>query len=414
MILYFDDNIVKQSVENEVVYYSSYTHNAIRVGKQAAQIIDAIINVGSGCELHVDRLEQQIDGFSSKDMNETIFELLETGLFYDSCVKLRLNNYNKLRAAAREISPKTAYLHLTYKCNLACEYCYNKDKINSCHDICLEDWKQIIDVLHNDGANHIVLTGGEPTLYPEYENVVEYAASKDFSIDTLTNGTLLNRLSSDTLKLVNNFIVSLDSLDDGQTHRLNSAKYSILKQVEEFVARGANLRIRSVLTAKNKNAVRSLQNYLDDKEIPYLEVPFIPSSISELDLVPDFDSKNICEDYDLNRVEECGAGFSIVSFSPDGNIYPCQTLMEDEFLISSIKKTNWLQDIKESPIVHYFHQRLKTDIPGCSNCGYLTLCGGGCPSVVYHVYHDLEHKNEYQCPYLRKEWQHNLASVKFE
>ena len=73
-------------------------------------------------------------------------------------------------------------------CNWDCEYCYNKN-LNKNDDI---DFKaQILPRLLNrkDFVNHIVISGGECTLYPELEETINILVENGFIVGIHTNGS---------------------------------------------------------------------------------------------------------------------------------------------------------------------------------------------------------------------------------
>ena len=73
--------------------------------------------------------------------------------------------------------PSIYYIHLTYKCNLSCTYCYNKDIRKNKKELALEQWKKIIDKIV-PYASSITLTGGEVFLCQNLLNLVQYIKEK--------------------------------------------------------------------------------------------------------------------------------------------------------------------------------------------------------------------------------------------
>ena len=86
-------------------------------------------------------------------------------------------------------------------CNFDCEFCYNKGLLNE-KDIDFE--KEIFPKLMDrfDFINHVIISGGECTISPEFENIVNKLYSSGFKIGIHTNG-----YETDILKRV---IVKLD------------------------------------------------------------------------------------------------------------------------------------------------------------------------------------------------------------
>ena len=84
---------------------------------------------------------------------------------------------------------------LTKSCNLRCSFCYAKKTNYIPNDfIEYEKVQQIIDFCVEAKTKYIVLTGGEPTLYPYIEDVIRYIKSRNHKITATmaTNGVYLS------------------------------------------------------------------------------------------------------------------------------------------------------------------------------------------------------------------------------
>ena len=111
------------------------------------------------------------------------------------------------------------YLYMTACCNLSCRHCWITP-VHRTTNIPAEDYISV-DRLHSAileakplGLNHIKLTGGEPTLHPEFLQTTEMIANEGISSDMESNGTLItSELARHLVKNTSvNFVsVSLDS-----------------------------------------------------------------------------------------------------------------------------------------------------------------------------------------------------------
>ena len=414
MVLFFDNNMEKVVDEDMVVFYSSFLHYALRVDKNAATLIEFLMENGSGNEISIDNILKILPKFEHKEIEDTLEELSSTQLFYKDSMSYRLNNFNLLRDEVKKIDIVQAYVHLTFRCNLNCEYCYNKDKLNSCKDLPLYSMKYIIDTLKENGVKELVFTGGEPTLYKYFKEIVDYAYEKGFFIEVLSNGTTLQSLDDDTIKKVDSFMISLDGIDKEKTHRKNSEKFSVLNQIVNLKERGGKVKVRSVLTKKNGEEIKKLKEYLFEREIDHVEALYIPASKEEFDLIPDLNLiKQSDDEFELCDITDCGAGQTIIAINPEGKIYPCQSLMLDEFYITNIFNENWMNELKNSRISQYFLNRKNSEIEGCENCKVRTICSGGCRSIAYNVYNDIEHKIDYLCDFFMEESKNSIKNIKF-
>lgn len=79
-------------------------------------------------------------------------------------------------------------------CNLNCQYCSVK-KRKKHYRIELDVIKDYIDKLITRGLKATIITGGgEPTLYPQINELVDFLLSRNLSIALITNGTLFDRV----------------------------------------------------------------------------------------------------------------------------------------------------------------------------------------------------------------------------
>lgn len=82
-----------------------------------------------------------------------------------------------------------AWLELTEVCNLRCIHCYEGDahRDNSKVRLSFEQWKDVIQQLREAGCKKIEFIGGEPTVYPYFEELLAFAANLGHSIEIFSN-----------------------------------------------------------------------------------------------------------------------------------------------------------------------------------------------------------------------------------
>ena len=86
-------------------------------------------------------------------------------------------------------------------CNLCCKYCsVSNRKTNNRID--LDVIKRYISDLKTRGLRAVIITGGgEPTIYPRINDLVQWIRyDADLSVSLITNGTLMDRMNEKTLK----------------------------------------------------------------------------------------------------------------------------------------------------------------------------------------------------------------------
>src|ERR1700716_2216269 len=94
------------------------------------------------------------------------------------------------------VAPYAVTFYVTHKCNLACSYCTQKEPDVFSEELSTAETKRLLHRIRRE-TDSIVITGGEPTLRPDIEELVEYGrlTCKFRSLLLITNGTLLDRKS---------------------------------------------------------------------------------------------------------------------------------------------------------------------------------------------------------------------------
>jgi MoaA/NifB/PqqE/SkfB family radical SAM enzyme len=110
------------------------------------------------------------------------------------------------------VAPYAVTFYVTHKCNLACSYCTQKEPDVFSEELPTAVTLQLLKRIRRE-TDSIVITGGEPTLRPDIEDIVMAArfGCKFRSLLLITNGTLLDRKPG-VLLGVTGLVVSLDAL----------------------------------------------------------------------------------------------------------------------------------------------------------------------------------------------------------
>lgn len=406
MKFYFDTNMARIDIPEEkmVIFYSSYLHNLLKVDTIAAAMFDYIISKGVGQEISCEEIAETISELEPSDVQEIFDELGVSGLFFNDLGAYHASYFKSNFQAGLEFGIKQVYCHLTYRCNLNCEYCYNKNKLNSTTEMNLAQWKQTIDVLKESSEPRIYFTGGEPTLYKDFDAVVDYVYEAGLKMELLTNGTMLHRINEETLKKLNAITVSLDNIGDAKTYRKNSEQYNVLDNILMVHNKNIKTTVRSVVSTDTIEETDEVRKYLSKYGINHINSIYIPNSPDEICKVPlEAAPESMDEYYSIQDIGRCSACFKVLAVDPSGNIYPCQSLMSDEFVLGNVKEKDWLNTVKNHSLTKYFLYRTVEQIDVCRDCEVRTVCGGGCPAISYHIYNSLEHRLDYFCDFLKRD-----------
>src|SRR5437660_5686819 len=79
------------------------------------------------------------------------------------------------------------------QCNLACAYCNEFDDFSK--PVPLEEMKKRLDILADMGTSIITISGGEPLMHPELDEVIRHMRRRGMIAGVITKRVYLNRES---------------------------------------------------------------------------------------------------------------------------------------------------------------------------------------------------------------------------
>lgn len=326
-------------------------------------------------------------------------------------------------------------INIAHACNMRCTYClagdgtHGKDQFMS-----KENAERTIDFLFkNSGQSknlYIAIIGGEPLInYPVFKHILEYATKranecgKHVNFTTTVNGTLLTQ---DILHMLDQYqvkiMLSLDShlrtINDTLRPMANgrSSYDMIMENAWKSMLQHPEMRgIRMTVTPRNINFYETAKAYYD-AGFYHVHVEEVSSGEAEFQ----FNSKEReilkgeyakLAQYIVNRIvvgakvschpllsqlleihqrrpkiDHCGTMKYSLGISAALDIYPCDTMMWEEYRIGNITEgiqiDNLFQDVSQSKKEH------------CDPCWARYLCGGGC--VLKHI-QAAKNKQELDC-----------------
>jgi MoaA/NifB/PqqE/SkfB family radical SAM enzyme len=144
------------------------------------------------------------------------------------------NGWRRHILRTKVVAPYAVTFYVTHKCNLACSYCTQKEPDVFSDELDTAGTIQLLRKIRKE-TDSIVITGGEPTLRSDIEEIVRAARfdCKFRSVLLITNGTLLDRKPG-ILSGVTGLVVSLDALAADPTNPLS--KPAALPKVMENLA----------------------------------------------------------------------------------------------------------------------------------------------------------------------------------
>ncbi len=173
-------------------------------------------------------------------------------------------------------------------CNFNCFYC-RPPSINSYSPGDFTDpelFKQSIKLMHHCGIQRVRFTGGEPTLYPQVEELIAYTKSLDLSmpVSLTTNGRLLKRkaqaLADAGLDSVN---ISIDTVDPDKFRAITTVDCfdKVVAGIEEAVRVFPTVKLNCVVVkGVNDHESRAMVDFANELGVDMRFIEFMPTRYS--------------------------------------------------------------------------------------------------------------------------------------
>ncbi len=335
---------------------------------------------------------------------------------------------------------------LTRKCNLRCNFCYaKKTEYMETANLEYENLKRIVDFCNDAKVKFIVFTGGEPTLYPQLTDILQYIKSKEHKMlpTIATNGIELKDLQY-CKTLIDNGIgyidISLKGKDskecceivgrDCYQQQLTAIRnlstlpieftcsivitednvYSLCDTVRNAYSNGAK-QFSFTFIIDNEKSKYSDEAYLK-KHNPFALINAFLSQMDELNAITEEwwieYSFPICvyTEEQLKLLEgKLASPCQIhiengITFDTDMNLIPCNMHFENRMgrLGTDFSSYEEFVEATQNTIYRSTIDRLKQyPSDNCKSCEYLDSCYGGCPVIWKNYSYEvlMHYKNEY-------------------
>ncbi|MBA4393619.1 MAG: selenobiotic family peptide radical SAM maturase [Desulfobacca sp.] len=302
----------------------------------------------------------------------------------------------------------TLQWHVTQACDLHCKHCYDRSQRSP---LTLEQGFTILEDFHRfcrgkKVQGQISFSGGNPLLYPHFNELYRSAAERGFGTAILGNPTSRDHL--ETIRAIQEpsfFQVSLEGLEEHNDWIRGEGHF---KRTIDFLEVLQNLKIYSMvmltLTKDNLSQVIPLADLLQGKADSFffnrlsqvgegakLQVPrreeyiaFLKSYLEAASTNPVMGLKdNLTNIFHYQQGIPvfggctgygCGAAFNFLTLLPDGEVHACRKLPSR---IGNVKE-NSLLEIYDSEAA----RRYRGGTDACGACPIRPVCGG-CLAVAY-------------------------------
>jgi mycofactocin radical SAM maturase len=309
-------------------------------------------------------------------------------------------------------SPICLTWELTYACNLACVHCLSSSGRRDPRELTTAECKAVVDELQKMQVFYVNIGGGEPTVRPDFWEILDYSIDHNVGVKFSTNGIKLDKQRAEQLARTDYVDVQISL--DGATAAVNDhvrgpGSYdTAMRALENLAEAGfAQPKISVVMTRENVDQLDEFKA-IADKFGAQLRITRLRPSGRGADvwdeLHPTAAQQRQLYDWLVARgdgvltgdsffhlsaygealpgLNLCGAGRVVCLIDPVGDVYACPFAIHDEFLAGNVRDPGGFETVwRESEL--FAELRQPQTGGACRSCGHYDACQGGCMAAKF-------------------------------
>jgi mycofactocin biosynthetic radical S-adenosylmethionine protein MftC len=301
---------------------------------------------------------------------------------------------------------------LTYACNLSCVHCLSSSGRRDPAELTTGECRRVIDTLERMQVFYVNIGGGEPTVRPDFWELVDYATAHHVGVKFSTNGVQIT--PSVASRLAASDYVDVQISLDGATAEVNDAvrgagSYATaMRAMENLAAAGfGGFKVSVVMTRQNIPQLDAFKAIADRFGAQLRLTRLRPSGRGAdvwHELHPTAEQQRVLYDWLVAHGEQvltgdsffhlsaygsalpglnlCGAGRVVCLIDPVGDVYACPFAIHENFLAGNVREPGGFESVwRSAPL---FASLRAPDTGGaCRSCGFYDSCRGGCMAAKF-------------------------------
>jgi mycofactocin radical SAM maturase len=300
---------------------------------------------------------------------------------------------------------------LTYACNLECAHCLSSSGRRDPRELTTEQCEAVIDELQRMQVFYVNIGGGEPTVRPDFWELLDYAVDHQVGVKFSTNGFRITperarRLAAtdyvdvqisldgataevnDPVRGAGTYDAALRAMANLRDAGMSDFKLSVvctrhnIGQLDEFKriadTYGAQLRLTRL-----RPSGRGADVWPELHPFPEQQRELYDWLLANGDQVLTGDSFFHLSAYGeaLPGLNLCGAGRVVCLVDPVGDVYACPFAIHDRFKAGNVRGAGFASVWQEAPLF----QELRNPQTGgaCTQCSAFDACRGGCMAAKF-------------------------------
>ena len=308
-------------------------------------------------------------------------------------------------------SPICLTWELTYGCNLSCLHCLSSSGRRDPAELTTSQARALIDEMADMSVFYVNVGGGEPTIRPDFYDLVGYAVHSKVGVKFSTNGYTMTAERARQVAAMDyvDVQISLDGVDAATNDSLRGqGSYVAARRAMDNLASAgfANFKISVVVTTANVEQLDGFANlaasygatlrltrlrpsgrgaqvwnrlHLDHRQ-QVLLYHWLVDNPGVLTGDSFFHLSALGEP--LAGLNMCGAGRVVCLIDPVGDVYACPFVLHDDFKAGSVKGEGGFAAVwRDSPLLRSLREPQSGG--ACSSCGSFDSCQGGCMAAKF-------------------------------
>ena len=251
--------------------------------------------------------------------------------------------------------PAAGSMELTFRCNLRCKHCYVSHGLSGIpgkQELTYSEIQRIIDEVVDEGCFWFLLTGGEPLIRRDFQDIYLYAKKKGLLVTLFTNGTMLTPNMADFLAEWRPFSVEITLYGHTQeTYEkvtgIPGSHARCRRGIDLLLERGIPLKLKTMVMTLNQHELWDMKAFAEGLELDFrydaiinpgieefespLSMRIPPEDFIQLEQVDDVRSQKLFEMFneragvreESRKLYRCSAGVSGFHIDPYGKLSLC-------------------------------------------------------------------------------------------
>jgi radical SAM protein with 4Fe4S-binding SPASM domain len=322
---------------------------------------------------------------------------------------------------ANNLIPYEAVIEITSDCNMRCIHCNRKISANY---ISINNYSNLLNELKQLGTMRIFITGGEPSIHPDFLKILQLTADNKFTFSVQTNLSNINDKIIDFFK--NNVFwtsIQISLYGYNEITYVNNCKIKgifakIKDSLEKIKLTNKRVILKTLVTTETYDYINELKNF--GKK--YSDIHLFDFTVFNDDYGTDKNKKiranikqyseyynGLLEHHPISLKKKkqnkfnknkylnnhiCSAGRTNLAITSTGDVLPCLAL---RLPCGNAFKNGLINIWNNSEKLNEFRKYKIKDLENCPDCDILQNCKYKCPGLFYAENNNFLKPAEFRC-----------------